>query len=128
MKIFTSYFAKSAKHPRAIAISVGVPSWYDGDRYPELAPTRPTLKMLEQDYTRVYLGNILSRLDPIQVANDLGDGAVLLCWEKPGEFCHRQIVAKWLRDGAGIECEELDTRPAPKFNNVKPATEQMTLF
>lgn len=25
------------------------------------------------------------------------DGCVLLCYERAGEFCHRNIVASWLR-------------------------------
>jgi hypothetical protein len=31
---------------------------------------------------------------------------VLLCYEKPGDFCHRHLVARWLTLN-GIECEEV---------------------
>lgn len=32
---------------------------------------------------------------------------VLLCYEKPGDFCHRHILAKWLRKNYGVKVEEL---------------------
>jgi len=35
-------------------------------------------------------------LDPNHLAKRLEEGAILLCWEKPGEFRHRQLVADWL--------------------------------
>ena len=29
----------------------------------------------------------------------------LVCYEKPGDFCHRHLVADWLNE-AGYQCEE----------------------
>lgn len=34
------------------------------------------------------------------------DGKVLLCWEKSGEFCHRNFVRQWL-NYYGYNCIEL---------------------
>lgn len=31
---------------------------------------------------------------------------VLICYEKPGDFCHRHLVSKWLEDN-NIKCKEL---------------------
>ena len=31
----------------------------------------------------------------------------LICYEKPGDFCHRHLVAKWLREH-GVDCTELE--------------------
>lgn len=28
-----------------------------------------------------------------------------VCYEKPSDFCHRQLVAKWFREN-GFKCEE----------------------
>ena len=42
--IATSNFAKSAKHPEAVAISWGVPRFYKGRRYMPLAPPAWLLK------------------------------------------------------------------------------------
>lgn len=39
------------------------------------------------------------------VWNDDGWHIALICYEKPGDFCHRKIVAEWLQD-AGITCQE----------------------
>ncbi|EDQ8408608.1 hypothetical protein GO387_003587, partial [Salmonella enterica subsp. enterica serovar Senftenberg] len=41
---------------------------------------------------------------------------VLLCWEKPGEFCHRQLVSRWFRRELGISVEEDDPRATPQFD------------
>jgi uncharacterized protein (DUF488 family) len=34
------------------------------------------------------------------------EGKVLLCYEKSGDFCHRHLVAEWLRR-YGYEVKEL---------------------
>jgi len=45
------------------------------------------------------------------VLQDLGgDDVVLLCWEPPVEFCHRQVVAAWLKAKLGVVVEELNPR------------------
>jgi hypothetical protein len=49
---------------------------------------------------------LLSGLDPHKVASEIGDGAVLLCWEGKAVDCHRGAVAAWLR-GAGYDVEEI---------------------
>ncbi len=59
------------------------------------------------EYGHLYHEEILSRLDPSKVYADLGEDAILLCWEKPGVFCHRRIVAKWLYDNLHIKVSEL---------------------
>ena len=75
-------------------------------RYPALAPTRQMLKMGEAEYRAAYQ-EILDRLDPRKVYQELGEDAVLLCWEKPGEFCHRRLVAEWLEEHLGVTIIEL---------------------
>ena len=52
-------------------------------------------------YVELYNKEVLSKLDAIDVCIDLynisnGNAVVLLCYEKPGDFCHRHIVADWL--------------------------------
>lgn len=107
--MYTSYFANLRLIPpelRPVAIAVGVPRWYKGDRDLRLAPTRAMLTISEQEYDRLY-DEILARLDPAQVAADLGDNAVMLCWEKPGERCHRRRVAEWIEQATGQVVTEL---------------------
>ena len=48
----------------------------------------------------------MDKLDPAQVAADLGPNAILLCWEPPGKFCHRRLVAEWLEEHLGVEILE----------------------
>lgn len=33
------------------------------------------------------------------VKEKIGDNVVLCCYEKPGDFCHRHILIKWLGEG-----------------------------
>ena len=28
---------------------------------------------------------------------------VLLCWESPGDFCHRRMIAKWIEEEKGVK-------------------------
>ena len=60
----------------------------------------------EEYYILNYYKEVLSKLDPTQVLNDL-DGKILLCYEKETEFCHRFLVADWLKFKLGIEVKEI---------------------
>ena len=57
--------------------------------------------MPSKDYDRLYR-EILSKLDPQKVANDLGPDAILLCFEKFNDRCHRRLVAEWFETSLGI--------------------------
>lgn len=73
----------------------------------QLAPPWSLVKMEdEKEYTKEYR-KILDKLDPAMVLEDLGEGAILLCWEKAGEFCHRRLVAEWLEEHLGITVNEI---------------------
>ena len=116
--IYTSYFSSHKYQPEAgISISRWCSFW-KGPTFKELAPSErlitwwkslpKTIQDLSESqarYEQVYLEETLSRLSPAEIAWKL-DGMVLLCFEKPQDFCHRHIVAKWLR-AAGFGCEEL---------------------
>jgi len=108
--IYTSNFAIAGKHENAVAISRGIPKWFKGRRYMPLAPSWLMVKIGNPNiFTPIYQAKVLFRLDPLQVAQELGQGSILLCWEKPEDFCHRMLVAEWLRE-AGIEVEEYEAR------------------
>jgi hypothetical protein len=104
----TSYFSSKLWYDKnAVAISQGVPGWYKGRVYKSLAPSWELVRIKDtEEYTRRYREEVLNRLDPKKVYKDLGD-AILLCWEKPGEFCHRRLVAEWLEETLGIKVPEL---------------------
>jgi len=106
--ITTSNFARSSKHPDAVAISQGVPRWYKGRRYMTLAPPRWFLNAKDPElFDREYRKQ-LDALDAQQVAGDLGPDAILLCWESFNVRCHRRLVAEWLEERLGIIVPELD--------------------
>ncbi|HEC91770.1 MAG TPA: hypothetical protein ENI51_02060 [Candidatus Atribacteria bacterium] len=104
----TSNFRKNGYHPLAVAISRTVPKWYKGRRYLKLAPPWWLIKIKNpQKFIEFYYRYVLNRLDPNTVYAELGQDAILLCWEEPGEFCHRRIVAQWLEEKLNIKIPEL---------------------
>lgn len=131
MKIYTSYYGNMRKLDRAgilpISISVGIPRWFTGSRLPYLAPTRKMLdpSMPEEEYIKKY-NEILSRVSIKTLREDISIIArgedvdiALLCWEKPGDFCHRHLFADWLKEKTGYEIKEFgvsedQTPPPPK--------------
>ena len=64
-------------------------------------------KQNENEYIMVFYNEVLAYLDPRDVYEALGDNAVMLCYEKPTDFCHRFLVAGWLELSLGIEIDEL---------------------
>lgn len=112
MKLFTSSFRKYANSENAVSIALYEPTWYMGRQYKKLAPTKEILsKHLasrnNSRYTKMYYNDILLKLNPLEVYNELGEGSILLCYERSGVFCHRHIVAKWLMDNLDIEVNEI---------------------
>lgn len=109
--IKTSYFARSGRHENAVAICRGVPKWYTGKCYPALAPSWDLIRVARKDlFVPEYYRTVLSKLDPQKVIDDLlalSVEPILLCWEKPSDFCHRQEVAKWLMESTGYVVEEV---------------------
>jgi len=106
----TSYYAKY-KGKNAVSIAGKCPTWYKGREYKKLAPKYWFFIKYKQDgdkefYTKQYQKEVLDKLDPQQVYEELGENAVLLCWEKSGDFCHRHLVASWLENELGIKVDE----------------------
>ena len=116
--MMTSNFAryKIEKFPNAVSIARSS-LWFKGRRYSRLAPSRDLItKYLAGDlngaeYATEYHRCVLEKLDPVQVAEEMGSDAVLLCWEAPGKFCHRRLVADWLQKAIGIEVPEYMPTP-----------------
>ncbi len=108
----TSNFRNAGRLPNAVAICRATPNGWSGRRYPSLAPTWAMVKLPEGVFRSVYADQ-LKGLDPARVFEDLGPEAILLCWEAPGKFCHRRMVAEWLERSLGVEVPELNLAPAP---------------
>ena len=114
--IYTSYFAKMRRMtPEQQAQCISVARWTPkGVKIPinnMLAPSWKILKAYKEDgdkekFTEAYKKYLyLSCLNVDIIARHLQD-KILLCYEKPQDFCHRHILADWFNDN-GYECEEL---------------------
>lgn len=131
---FKSPKLKEIEEDRLVSICTGKPKWFDRKciDYPALYPGwdivntyKQAIKMLvsyeyvtidniqikdevelQKWYRDRYYKDILSKLDPLDVYLELQD-KVLLCYEVPGDFCHRHLVAEWIYDNLGFQVKEL---------------------
>lgn len=112
--MFTGYFAKldsyKAAGLTAVSICGKAPEWYDGFQYKKVAPKigffmewkNGSHKGDNAYYVDHFKREVLDTLNADDVVNDLAkycddiDKLVLLCYEKPGDFCHRHLVSEWL--------------------------------
>ena len=117
MKIYTSYFGNLRKLSQAGIIPVSIarwsPKWFEGIKYGTVAPLPDMLKgdITREQYIEQYNRRVLARLDPARVVKELtiftGDrDCALLCYEKPGDFCHRHLFAEWMTRETGLETTE----------------------
>ena len=111
----TSYFFNTiaAEDPHAVSIARWPPRWWGSRRrYITLAPSASLLNRSRTglpwpEYVEEYKRDVLAKLDPAKAFADLGQWAILLCWEKPGENCHRRLVSEWLEKALNIKIPEL---------------------
>ncbi len=76
--------------------------------YGQLAPTKETFRSSNwQDLYRKQLDRLNARSIYGDIARlSKGRDVILLCFEKPGDACHRHIVAEWMESELGIEVNE----------------------
>jgi uncharacterized protein (DUF488 family) len=108
----TSYFVKSANHPNAVSIARVTPKWFKGREYKKLAPPWRLVEKYKNDgdwdyYKEYFYKEVLVSLDPQQVYEELGEDAVIECYEGKGKNCHRFLVAEWFKNELEIEVKEL---------------------
>lgn len=114
MKIYTSYFAKYKNGKNAVSIARGTPAWFNGQRIIEFAPPRYMINYKTERYIEEFKKEVLEKTAKNGLKK-LKDGMVLLCYEKTGDFCHRHIIADWLKSH-GIDVEEIgETRQEALF-------------
>lgn len=123
MNIYTSYFANFRRFPSdivQISISRIPPKGYMGFEYKRLAPSYELLQHWKRNhdedfYIQRFNSETLGSLSAQNVYNELerlsgGKDCVLLCYEKPEDFCHRHLVAEWLSSELGLKIEELKNK------------------
>lgn len=109
----------------AISGNRGKDANWIGECYSKLAPKKEFWKVWHDNigkipeeentkyYIREYYIQVLSKLDPEEVYNELNN-SVLLCYEENTDFCHRHIVAAWFELFlVGVRVPEI------KANNLK---------
>lgn len=131
MKIYTSYFANSKRLYAAGVEVIGIaryqPKWFYGRNMKHLAPTSYMLsdRCTHEEYIKLYEG-ILMSLNLEQLKTELeaiGRDVALCCYEKPGDFCHRHLLADYLNKH-GWNVQEFGYKPKAE----EPKAEQMSLF
>lgn len=121
--IYTSYFANLKNMPKSIipiTICVKVPNWWTGLQYKRLAPKYDFFMKWKENhdngyYNKCFKEQVLKGLSGDTIVMELKHlcgksmyedvDIALICYEKPEDFCHRHIVAKWLRL-EGFDCKE----------------------
>ena len=121
--IYTSYFAQLRNLPENIvpvSICGKAPDWYKGLQYKKLAPKYDFFMEWKKNhdndyYIKCFNEQVLDKLNVADVIVDLSrlvygfntgeNDIALICYEKPSDFCHRHLVADWLRSH-GYKCEE----------------------
>lgn len=133
MKIYTSYFGNSKKLHEAgikiICVAIGRPRFIKAPQMLNVCPTRYMVSgpCSKEEYLRLY-DQILAKQDAHQVVKQIemlsgGSDVALCCYEKPGDFCHRHILAKWITDNTGIEVKEFGV-----VEKKEPMAVQASLF
>lgn len=122
MTIYTSYFANVSKLPSnlyPIAVSLYPPKGWKYPVYKRLAPTPKILKEYKENnrqssYVINFDKTVLMKLNAESVMREImricpeGKIPCLVCYEKPGDFCHRHLVANWLHNKGGYEVKEYE--------------------
>lgn len=122
--IYTSYFAKQKELENhniiPISICAKAPDWYKGLQYKKLAPKYGFFMEWKKNHDNDYYiehfqSEVMDGLDATNVILDfsrmvygfnVGENDIaLICYEKPSDFCHRHLVAEWLKQN-GFKCEE----------------------
>lgn len=120
--MYTGYYAKIKQYEKAGLVTVSIagraPEFYKGAEYKKVAPRwsffnewkNGSHKGDNKYYIEHFNAEVLDKLTPEQVLNEIVEAAgveseniILLCYEKPGDFCHRHLVARWLSSVVDIE-------------------------
>lgn len=114
----TSYFANLKNVSNPLSISGKAPDWYTGPQCKILAPKWEFFNdykngvITADEYTDQFYKLVLKPLNVYDtyhmLIKEYGEDVTLLCYEKPGQFCHRRIVATWFEEGLGVDVPELE--------------------
>lgn len=109
-ELFTGYFANTKKYILAGYIPVSVagktPDFFEGERWTDFAPRKELFmkwkngELSDIEYGRQYMEwlNSIPSEDIEELRNITKTGKyVMCCYEKTGDFCHRNYLALFLK-------------------------------
>lgn len=117
--IYTGYYGKLEEYEELgltpVGISGQLPCWFEGYHFPFFAPSLDIFmkwkngEIDNNGYIERFIPERLDVLNKEDVKEKLlqFENPILLCYEKDG-FCHRHIVAEWIRQNLGLEVEEYE--------------------
>lgn len=132
--IFTSNYARNGSNPNAYGISASVPKWYTGARLRWLAPSWDIIfavqkgHISDEEYGDRYLKELTKKYTAEMVIAGIPDGAILLCYESPGDFCHRRVLAEWVEKETGIVIPEVKDKKTIEYERQLQFVESMLEF
>ena len=113
--IFLTYFANLRNLPpnvTPVAICGKEPKGWSGITYKKLAPKYTDLMEYKEtgnweQFCIGYFMHVLSCNNPSYIVQDIhriagGGDIALVCYEKTGTHCHRELVGEWLRNAGYI--------------------------
>lgn len=124
MEIRTGYFSYTKRYKElgyyCISIARFTPKFYNGDSFIDLAPSAILLNKLkngyisEEEFTDSYINQlkyldfnlIIEEFNNLAIRNN-AKGIVLLCFEKVGNFCHRNVLASYLNENFNLNVSEI---------------------
>lgn len=121
-KLVTSYFSNLKKlkelNYTPISICGKPPCFYNGLEMKILAPKYSFFKEWKEnkinndDYIKLYYNLVLKNMNPKEIYNIFfqksnQNKVVLLCYEKPFDFCHRHIISVWFNHFLKINIPEI---------------------
>lgn len=131
--IYTSYFGKiraiqkQVLDAHFISIARFNPDGFEdcyGCTLEDFAPLPDILKQYKQGeidqfgFTTLYRNQLdkiskesLNRIVQALMILSRTKKIFLLCYEKPGDFCHRHVLADWLEETCGFKVSEYDYKP-----------------
>jgi Protein of unknown function, DUF488 len=135
IEVYTSHWRSpllEEADSQIISISRGEPRWRLPFRYRrlrELTPNDEAWAMKDiREFEKAYLDQLASlgadRI--VERLEEIGSDrpVVCLCWERPGEFCHRRVLAGYIERETGRHVPELEAGMLAK----RPDAPQQALF
>ena len=112
-RIYTSNYARSGRNSHAVSISASAPDYYAGEHISSLVPTWHMIReyksgrMSKEEYSQLYIALMKARNGTAEeIYNSIPHKTIMLCYEKPGDFCHRRVLADWIEDEIDVKIPE----------------------